>query len=104
MGPTPCFDGGVQERTVTGSSGISTLLTAKPSTGQGRIMDSPHRLTTLQASEWLGLPEATLRWYRHRGDRGPRSYQLGSRIFYDLGDLEQWERAQKAKTAKGGGQ
>jgi hypothetical protein len=59
-------------------------------------------LTTQQASEWLGLPEATLRWYRHRGDRGPLSYQLGSRIFYDFGDLEKWERQQKAKTAKGG--
>ena len=54
-------------------------------------MGSPNRLNTQQASEWLGLPEATLRWYRHRGDRGPRSYCLGSRIFYDLGDLEQWE-------------
>jgi hypothetical protein len=64
-------------------------------------MGSPNRLTTRQASEWLGLPEATLRWYRHRGDRGPRSYQLGSRIFYDLGDLEQWEQEQKAQTARG---
>ena len=69
---------------------------------QGRIMTAPNRLTTQQASEWLGLPEATLRWYRHRGDRGPRSYQLGSRIFYDLSDLEQWEQEQKATTAKGG--
>jgi hypothetical protein len=85
-----------------GSSGTSTAPTAKPSTAQGRIMGSPNRLNTQQASEWLGLPEATLRWYRHRGDRGPRSYQLGSRIFYDLGDLEQWEQNQKAKTAKGG--
>jgi hypothetical protein len=65
-------------------------------------MYAPNRLTTPQASEWLGLPEATLRWYRHRGDRGPRSYQLGSRIFYDLVDLEQWEQEQKAKTVKGG--
>jgi hypothetical protein len=66
------------------------------------MMGTPNRLTTQQASEWLGLSEATLRWYRHRCDRGPLSYQLGSRIFYDLGDLEQWEREQKAKTAKGG--
>jgi hypothetical protein len=87
-----------------GSSRTSTALTAKSFTAQGRIMGNPNRLTTGQASEWLGLPEATLRWYRHRGDRGPRSYQLGSRIFYDLGDLEQWERAQKAQTARGGAQ
>jgi Helix-turn-helix domain len=65
-------------------------------------MDRPNRLTTRQASEWLGLPEATLRWYRHRGDRGPRSYGLGSRIFYDLADLEMWAESQKAATAKGG--
>ena len=65
-------------------------------------MNTPKRLNTQQAAEWLGLPPATLRWYRHRGDRGPRSYQLGSRIFYDFCDLEQWEREQKAKTAKGG--
>ena len=78
--------------------------TAKHHSTQEGDMDRPKRLTTQQASEWLGLPEATLRWYRHRGDRGPRSYQLGSRIFYDLGDLEQWERAQKAQTARGGAQ
>ena len=75
---------------------------AKPIRALRRTMSTPRRLTTEQASEWLGLPEATLRWYRHRGDRGPRSYQLGSRIFYDFGDLEQWEREQKTKTAKGG--
>jgi hypothetical protein len=70
--------------------------------GKRRDMDKPTRLTTEQASEWVGLPEATLRWYRHRGDRGPRSYCLGSRIFYDLGDLEKWVESQKANTAKGG--
>ena len=65
-------------------------------------MNTPRRLTTEQASEWLGLPEATLRWYRHRGDRGPRSYCLGSRIFYDLADIEMWAESQKAASAKGG--
>ena len=34
------------------------------------------RLSTRQAAEYLGIPEATLRWWRHRGDRGPRSYAL----------------------------
>jgi Helix-turn-helix domain len=65
-------------------------------------MDGPKRLSTQQAADWLGLPEATLRWYRHRGDRGPRSYCLGSRIFYDLVDLEMWTESQKAATARGG--
>jgi hypothetical protein len=68
----------------------------------GRTVNRPKRLNTQQAAEWLGLPPATLRWYRHRGDRGPCSYQLGSRIFYDMSDLEQWEQEQKAKSSKGG--
>jgi hypothetical protein len=65
-------------------------------------MTTPRRLTTEQARELIGRAEATLRWHPHRGDRGPRSYQLGSRIFYDFGDREQWEQEQKAMTAKGG--
>jgi hypothetical protein len=65
-------------------------------------MDKPKRLSTQQAADWLGLPEATLRWYRHRGDRGPRSYQLGSRVFYDLADLEAWETDQRAVTSRCG--
>jgi hypothetical protein len=76
--------------------------TAKHHSTEEGDMDRPRRLTTQQASDWLGLPEATLRWYRHKADRGPRSYSLGSRIFYDLADLQQWVESQKAATAKGG--
>jgi Helix-turn-helix domain len=82
-------------------TGLMPRALAKP-TAPRRNMNTPRRLTTQQTSEWLGLPEATLRWYRHRGDRGPRSYCLGSRIFYDLVDVEEWAEAQKAATAKGG--
>ncbi|MDZ7883592.1 MAG: helix-turn-helix domain-containing protein [Mycobacterium sp.] len=61
------------------------------------------RLNTRQAAEYLGIPEATLRWFRHKGDRGPRSYALTKRhVVYDLADLQSWAEAQKAATSKGG--
>lgn len=61
-----------------------------------------NRFTTAQAAEYLDLPEATLRWWRHSGI-GPKSYRLGGRrVFYDLTDLEQWENDQKASSAVGG--
>jgi Helix-turn-helix domain len=82
-------------------TGLMPTALAKP-TALRRTMNTPRRLTTQQASEWLGLPEATLRWYRHRGDRGPRSYCLGSRIFYDLDDVVEWAELQKTKTVRGG--
>ncbi len=60
------------------------------------------RLNTKQAAEYLGIPEATLRWYRSK-DRGPRSYALGKRhVVYDLADLQAWEDEQKAATSRGG--
>ena len=62
---------------------------------------SPTRLNTQQASEYLGIPAATLRWFRHT-NQGPRSYRLGHRAFYDLADLQEWEAAQKAATQRGG--
>lgn len=61
----------------------------------------PTRLNTQQASEYLNIPVATLRWFRHT-DQGPRSYRLGHRAFYDLADLQTWEVAQKAATQRGG--
>jgi hypothetical protein len=61
------------------------------------------RLSTEQASQFLGIPAATLRWFRHVGDRGPRSYALTPRhVVYDLVDLQQWADEQKAKTQRGG--
>ena len=60
------------------------------------------RLSTQQAAEYLGIPEATLRWFRHKGDRGPRSYALTARhVVYDLDDLQSWADAQKAQTQRG---
>jgi integrase len=54
-------------------------------------MTNTTRLNTRQAAEYLGIPEPTLRWFRHKGDRGPRSYALTKRhVVYDLADLQAW--------------
>ena len=61
------------------------------------------RLSTKQAAEYIGISEPTLRWWRHRGDRGPRSYALSARnVVYDLADLDAWADQRKAETQRGG--
>jgi predicted DNA-binding transcriptional regulator AlpA len=61
------------------------------------------RFSTRQAAEYLGIPEATLRWFRHRGDRGPRSYALSARhVVYDVADLDTWADQRKAETQRCG--
>ena len=61
------------------------------------------RLNTRQAAEYLGIPEATLRWFRHKGDRGPRSYALSARnVVYDVGDLDTYADQRKRETGRGG--
>jgi predicted DNA-binding transcriptional regulator AlpA len=59
------------------------------------------KLSTREASEYLSLSESTLRYYRHIG-KGPASYLLGRRVFYDVSDLDAWQDAQKAATLRGG--
>jgi hypothetical protein len=61
----------------------------------------PTRLSTREASEYVSLPESTLRYYRHIG-KGPASYVLGRKVFYDVTDLDAFVRAQKAATLRGG--
>jgi predicted DNA-binding transcriptional regulator AlpA len=61
------------------------------------------RLSTRQAAEYLGISEATLRWWRHRGDRGPKSYALSARnVVYDLADLDTWADQRKRETQRCG--
>ena len=62
------------------------------------------RLSTKQAAEFLGLSEDTLRWWRHRGDRGPKCYALSARnVVDDLADLQNWADARKGRTQRGEG-
>lgn len=83
--------------------GIATRLTHVRVCHDDRMHPTTARLSTNQAAEYLGIPTATLRWFRHIGDRGPRSYALTPRhVVYDLADLQQWEGEQKAMTQRGG--
>jgi hypothetical protein len=59
------------------------------------------RLSTREASKYLSLPESTLRYYRHIG-KGPASYLMGRKVFYDVTDLDAFVQAQKAATLRGG--
>jgi hypothetical protein len=69
----------------------------------GAMKPTTTRLNTQQAADFLGIPEATLRWFRHRGDRGPRSYSLSARhVVYDVSDLLSWADQRKVETQRGG--
>jgi predicted DNA-binding transcriptional regulator AlpA len=54
-----------------------------------------------EVAELTRLPQATLRFYRHRGYGGPRSFKLGDRVVFKRSDVEQWIAAEYAK-AQGG--
>jgi hypothetical protein len=62
----------------------------------------PGRMTTEPAADFLGVAPATLRYWRHAGI-GPASYRLGSKVFYDLVDLDAWAAEQRAGSVRGGG-
>lgn len=54
-------------------------------------------LSTREVSERTGLAESTLRYFRHRGDKGPKSWTLGRRAVYYEHDVDAWLDAQYAK-------
>lgn len=57
-------------------------------------MDSNERLLRIgQVSEWTGISENTLRFWRHKGI-GPRSAKLGRRVVYREADVRAWIDAQ----------
>ncbi len=58
---------------------------------QGR--DATKLLRLPEVSEMTGIPEATLRWYRHMGT-GPRSGKIGRRVVYREADVREWVNAQ----------
>lgn len=57
-------------------------------------------LGTKDVSEWTGIPEETLRYFRHR-DEGPASFKLGRRVVYARADVERWIEAQRSATLSG---
>ncbi|GAB4942239.1 hypothetical protein MAHJHV49_11550 [Mycobacterium avium subsp. hominissuis] len=61
-------------------------------------------LSTQQVSTITGIPAATLRFWRHKGDEGPPSFRLGPRrIVYRQDLLNEWLAEQEATTQRGGG-
>jgi hypothetical protein len=63
--------------------------------------EPPARVATAEAAHYTNLAESTLRYYRH-ANIGPKSYTIGVRVFYDIGDLDEWLAAQKAASLRGG--
>lgn len=57
-------------------------------------------LGTKEVSQQLGIPEQTLRWWRHVG-RGPRSFKIGRHVAYMPSDVDSWLADQYAATAVG---
>lgn len=60
----------------------------------------PEFLTLHEASNYLHIPENTLRWYRQCGS-GPVSFKLGGRVTYDRADIDAWVAAERAASARG---
>lgn len=58
-------------------------------------------LTTEQLSELTGIPQPTLRYYRH-ANQGPASFRLGRRIVYRREEVMRWIAAQEKATTRGG--
>lgn len=47
-------------------------------------------MTTTEVAEYLTIPEATLRFYRHKGT-GPKAFRLGGRrVTYRRADVDAW--------------
>lgn len=55
---------------------------------------SEKMMTLIEAAERTHLPAATLRYYRHRGDLGPKSFTIGRRVMYRESDVDAWIEAQ----------
>lgn len=58
-------------------------------------------LTTKEVSGEYKIPEATLRYWRHRGT-GPGSFALGRRVIYRRSEIDRWIAEQEAATIRGG--
>ncbi len=46
--------------------------------------------TMAEVAEMTGIPVNTLRYYRHLGNKGPKSALIGSRIMYREQDVITW--------------
>ena len=55
------------------------------------------RLNTLQAAAYLGVKRGTLEVWRSLG-KGPRYLKLGSRVVYEIEDLDSFAAARVVET------
>lgn len=46
-------------------------------------------LTIEEVAARIRRPEATLRYWRHKGE-GPKSFKIGSRVMYKAADVDAW--------------
>jgi predicted DNA-binding transcriptional regulator AlpA len=77
---------------------VSSHTTKEPTmTHQSHTNDPPpagdELLTISEVAAIVRAPLATLRYWRHLGT-GPRSFRLGRRVVYRVGDLRAWIDAQ----------
>lgn len=49
-----------------------------------------------EVSELTRVPVPSLRYYRHVGHGGPKSFKVGNRVCYWRADVEQWLQEQYA--------
>jgi predicted DNA-binding transcriptional regulator AlpA len=59
----------------------------------------PELLVVEEVAELIRVPKSTLRYYRHSGQGGPRSFRLGSRVVYKRGDVLNWIESRYAESA-----
>lgn len=57
-------------------------------------------LSTSEVASKYGIPEATLRWWRHINS-GPASFKIGRRVHYRCEEIDRWIAAQEAATIRG---
>ena len=55
-----------------------------------------------EISDRTGIPVATLRWYRHKGQGGPQTWLLGRHVVAYADEVDRWVEAQRVATAVGG--
>ena len=56
------------------------------------------KLNTQEAAAYLGVKPCTLELWRCR-KKGPRYFKLGSRVMYDLAELDAWFATRGVHTA-----
>lgn len=56
--------------------------------------DLDRLMTVSEVAERTRVAPGTLRYWRHGGKQGPKSFSLGARVVYKESDVEAWIAAQ----------